>query len=99
MKHPTALLIEDEALPRQRLREGLAELWPQLQVLAEAEDGERGLGLVLELRPDIVFVDIRLPGRSLATVRRAAIGLRRGGVGYYPHAQFVHLDVGRVRYW
>lgn len=59
---PRALLIEDETLPRQRLREGLAALWPQLQLLAEAEDGARGLALVLQHRPDIVFVDIRLPG-------------------------------------
>ncbi|HEY9023036.1 MAG TPA: LytTR family DNA-binding domain-containing protein [Burkholderiaceae bacterium] len=61
-KTPTAVLIEDEALPRQRLREGLAELWPQLQLLGEAEDGDSGLTLVLQRRPDIVFVDIRLPG-------------------------------------
>ncbi|MGH7897801.1 MAG: DUF882 domain-containing protein [Candidatus Binatia bacterium] len=44
-------------------------------------------------------IDIRVPGRRLATVRRAAMSLRRGGVGYYPQAEFVHLDVGRVRYW
>jgi DNA-binding LytR/AlgR family response regulator len=62
MKQPTAILIEDEALPRQRLRDGLAELWPQLELLAEAEDGDAGLDAVLRLRPDIVFVDIRLPG-------------------------------------
>lgn len=61
-KTPTAVLIEDEALPRQRLREGLAELWPKLQLLGEAEDGDAGLTLVLQQRPDIVFVDIRLPG-------------------------------------
>ena len=69
MKTPTAILIEDEPLPRQRLREGLAEAWPQLQVLDEAEDGEHGLALVLQRRPDIVFVDIQLPrldGLSLA---------------------------------
>lgn len=75
MKHPTALLIEDEALPRQRLREGLAELWPQLQLLAEAEDGGRGLALVLELRPDIVFVDIRLPGLDGLQLARRIKGL------------------------
>jgi DNA-binding LytR/AlgR family response regulator len=68
---PSAVLIEDEALPRQRLREGLAEAWPQLQVLGEAEDGDAGLALVLARRPDIVFVDIRLPGLDgLALARR-----------------------------
>jgi len=75
MKAPTALIIEDEALPRQRLREGLAELWPELRLLAEAEDGESGLALVLELRPDIVFVDIRLPGLDGLQLARRIKGL------------------------
>jgi uncharacterized protein YcbK (DUF882 family) len=44
-------------------------------------------------------IDIRLPGRELKTLRRAAVGLQRGGVGYYPFSDFVHIDVGRVRYW
>jgi len=43
--------------------------------------------------------DIRVPGRNLANVHRAAVKLRSGGVGYYPRADFVHVDVGRVRYW
>jgi len=44
-------------------------------------------------------VDIRVPGRPLAAVRDAAKALRAGGVGYYPDSDFVHVDVGRVRYW
>lgn len=44
-------------------------------------------------------VDIRLPGRPAAQVRRAAAALQVGGVGYYPTAQFVHVDTGRVRFW
>jgi uncharacterized protein YcbK (DUF882 family) len=44
-------------------------------------------------------VDLRLPGRDIATVRRAAVALQSGGVGYYPYARFVHLDTGPVRYW
>jgi uncharacterized protein YcbK (DUF882 family) len=44
-------------------------------------------------------IDIRLPGRELKTLRRAAVCLQRGGVGYYPFSDFVHVDVGRVRYW
>lgn len=43
--------------------------------------------------------DIRVPGRSLAVLRRAATSLQGGGVGYYPRSDFVHVDVGRVRYW
>ena len=44
-------------------------------------------------------LDVRLPGVPLAELRDAAIALRGGGVGYYPHEQFVHLDTGRVRSW
>lgn len=61
---PTAVLIEDEALPRADLREQLARLWPELDIVGEAEDGLQGLALVNARRPDIAFVDIRLPGMS-----------------------------------
>jgi uncharacterized protein YcbK (DUF882 family) len=44
-------------------------------------------------------IDIRVPGRLLRVVRDAAKALRAGGVGYYPDSDFVHVDVGRVRYW
>ncbi len=43
--------------------------------------------------------DIRVPGRRLKDVHDAAVRLRVGGVGYYPQSDFVHVDVGRVRYW
>lgn len=75
MKTPTAILVEDEPLPRQRLREGLAEAWPQLHVLGEAEDGERGLAMVQAQRPDILFVDIRLPGLDGLSVAQRVKGL------------------------
>lgn len=44
-------------------------------------------------------VDIRLPGYETAALRRAAYKLKSGGVGYYPHQRFVHVDVGPIRYW
>jgi len=44
-------------------------------------------------------IDIRLPGYELKTLRHAALELRRGGVGYYPKSDFVHVDVGRIRSW
>lgn len=44
-------------------------------------------------------VDIRIPGVRTASVRKIAIGLNQGGVGYYPRSDFVHVDVGRVRVW
>jgi len=44
-------------------------------------------------------VDIRLPDFSLCDLRKAALSLKAGGVGYYPKPDFVHVDVGRVRCW
>jgi len=44
-------------------------------------------------------IDLRMPGVNTLTLRRAALALARGGVGYYPHSDFIHVDVGRVRQW
>jgi uncharacterized protein YcbK (DUF882 family) len=44
-------------------------------------------------------IDIRLPGYELKTLQRAAVDLQKGGVGYYPSSDFVHVDIGRIRYW
>lgn len=44
-------------------------------------------------------IDIRMPGQDLAHVHKAALSLKRGGVGYYPASDFVHVDVGPVRRW
>jgi uncharacterized protein YcbK (DUF882 family) len=44
-------------------------------------------------------IDLRMPGIDTLKLRKAALSLRRGGVGYYPHSDFIHVDVGRVRQW
>jgi uncharacterized protein YcbK (DUF882 family) len=44
-------------------------------------------------------IDIRLPDVSTADLRSGALALGRGGVGYYPSSNFIHVDVGRVRRW
>ena len=44
-------------------------------------------------------IDVRLKGCALEQLRDAGLALRRGGVGYYPGPDFVHLDTGRVRQW
>jgi len=51
------------------------------------------------LHMDGKAVDLRLPGWASYTLRRVAVDLQMGGVGYYPRADFVHVDVGPVRYW
>jgi len=75
MKTPTALIAEDEPLMRERLKEKLAEAWPALAIVAEAEDGDRALALFEEHAPDIAFLDIRMPGTNGLEVA-AAIGAR-----------------------
>jgi len=44
-------------------------------------------------------LDIRLPNTDLPVLHRTAVDLKGGGVGYYPGPNFVHIDVGQVRYW
>jgi uncharacterized protein YcbK (DUF882 family) len=44
-------------------------------------------------------IDLRMPGIDTLKLRRAALALHRGGVGYYPRSDFIHVDVGRVRRW
>jgi uncharacterized protein YcbK (DUF882 family) len=51
------------------------------------------------LHMDGKAIDVRIPGQDLAKLHRIAMAERAGGVGYYPDSQFVHMDVGRVRYW
>ncbi|WP_372882467.1 DUF882 domain-containing protein [Psychromonas sp.] len=44
-------------------------------------------------------IDFRVEGVPLSEVRKAALSLKAGGVGYYPKSNFVHIDTGRVRSW
>lgn len=44
-------------------------------------------------------IDIRLPGTDLRNLRKAALSMKAGGVGYYPQANFLHVDTGRFRTW
>jgi DNA-binding LytR/AlgR family response regulator len=59
---PTALIADDEPFMRAALRDHLAALWPELQVLAEAEDGPGALRAIEAQQPDIAFLDIQMPG-------------------------------------
>ena len=51
------------------------------------------------LHMQAMAIDIRIPGVKTSDLRDAALALRRGGVGYYPKSDFLHVDVGRVRRW
>jgi len=77
----TAVLADDERLMRDQLRARLAEVWPALQIVAEAKNGLEAVQLVDEHRPDIVFLDIRMPGLTGVDAARqiAQLPPRAGG--------------------
>lgn len=57
-----AVIIEDEPLLRAELRDQLQLLWPELRIAGEAADGVAALALIDAQQPDIVFLDIQMPG-------------------------------------
>jgi DNA-binding LytR/AlgR family response regulator len=61
---PTALIADDEPLLRDALRRQLADVWPELAIVAEARNGREAVRVFDELHPDICFLDIQMPGLS-----------------------------------
>jgi DNA-binding LytR/AlgR family response regulator len=70
--NPTAMIAEDEPAQRESLARLLSEHWPELQLVAECEDGISALESLIEKHPQVVFLDIRMPGLSGIEVARAA---------------------------
>ena len=64
MNRPTALIAEDEQLLAQALRAELAQAWPDLEVVASVGDGRSAVAEALRLLPDVLFLDIRMPGQD-----------------------------------
>ncbi|MFN8961156.1 MAG: LytR/AlgR family response regulator transcription factor [Betaproteobacteria bacterium] len=61
---PTALIADDEPLLRAELAQLLAQVWPQLQVVAQARNGREAVEQFEQLRPDVCFLDVQMPGLS-----------------------------------
>lgn len=59
---PTALIADDERLMRDQLKLRLSQVWPELEIIAEAKNGEEAISQTLAHRPDFAFLDIRMPG-------------------------------------
>ena len=66
-----ALIADDERLLREQLRARLAEVWPELEIVAEAKNGAEAVQLTEAHHPDLLFLDIRMPGMSGVEAARA----------------------------
>lgn len=59
-----AVIADDERLMREQLRSRLLEVWGELEIVAEARNGDEAVKAVAELQPDVAFLDIRMPGKT-----------------------------------
>ena len=64
MKRVRAIIADDEEPLRAYVRKRLSALWPELEIIGEAGDGETALRLIEESRPDVAFLDVQMPGYS-----------------------------------
>jgi DNA-binding LytR/AlgR family response regulator len=86
---PRAVLADDERLMREQLRARLAEAWPELQIVAEAKNGAEAVELVEQHRPDVVFLDIRMPGMTGVDAARQIAQMDVGDEGFLPEVVFI----------
>jgi DNA-binding NarL/FixJ family response regulator len=62
--NPRAVIADDEPLMREQLRARLREAWPELEIVGEARNGIEAVEKTATLLPDLVFLDIRMPGND-----------------------------------
>jgi len=74
MEQTTAIIADDEDQLRRYLRSQLADCWPDLIICGEARNGQEALELIEQYRPEIAFLDIRMPGLSGIEVAKKIAG-------------------------
>jgi DNA-binding LytR/AlgR family response regulator len=84
-----AVIADDERLMRDQLRARLAEVWPELQIVAEARNGLEAVELVKQHRPELVFLDIRMPGLSGVDAARQIAQMEVGDDELLPEIVFI----------
>ena len=84
-----AIVADDERLMRDQLRARLQEVWPELQIVAEAKNGLEAVQLTEEQRPDIVFLDIRMPGLTGVEAARQIMQMDVGPDEWLPEIVFI----------
>src|SRR5206468_10181187 len=84
-----AVIADDERLMREQMRARLAEVWPELQIVAEAKNGLEAVQAVQQHGPDIVFLDIRMPGLTGVVAARQIAQLELDDDALLPEIVFV----------
>lgn len=84
-----AVLADDERLMREQLRSRLMEVWPELDIVAEAKNGLEAVELCREHRPDLVFLDIRMPGLTGVDAARQIVQLPDDDSWLVPEIVFI----------
>lgn len=72
MDASTAVIAEDEPILRAQMQEMLSVIWPELQIVAVAEDGLQAVDALRRLAPDVLFLDIQMPGLTGLEIAREA---------------------------
>lgn len=95
----SALIVEDEPLLRAELADQLAMLWPELEIAGQAENGIEAVAMLEALRPDIVFLDIQIPGlNGLEVARHVAESAQIVFVTAYAEHALNAFDAGAADY-
>ncbi len=87
--NPRAVIADDEPLMREQLRARLGEVWPELEIAAEARNGAEALEQITAQNPDLVFLDIRMPVKSGIEVAREIAAADRSNGALPPEIVFV----------
>src|SRR5437870_13521683 len=74
LRAPTAVIADDECLMPEQIIDRLKEAWPELSIVGEASNGHEAIAIVQSLEPDIVFLDISMPGMDGIQAARAIAG-------------------------
>ncbi len=83
------VIADDERLMREQLRARLGEVWPELEIVAEARNGAEAVALVAEHRPELVFLDIRMPGLTGVEAARQIAQMEVGDDEWLPEIVFI----------
>jgi DNA-binding LytR/AlgR family response regulator len=86
---PSAVIADDERLMREQLRSRLQQVWPELNIVAEAKNGLEAVQAVKDHQPDVIFLDIRMPGLTGVEAAKEIAQLDLGDDALLPEMVFI----------